>query len=199
VSPQGKAAVAMWWDIAPEVKPEFEDWHSREHMPERLGIPGFLCGTRWIAESGAPSYFVLYEAAELATIGSGPYLERLNNPTPWSRKMMPHHRNMVRSLCLLRAGWGGGLPHTLATIRLSQGLSDLPKRKGLTGVHLLEAQPMPVAPTAEQKIRGGDATAEWVLLVGGYDAEAVRAAAREAAPVGAIVGFYRLAYSLSCG
>ena len=48
----GNAAVAMWWDIAPEVRAEWEDWHTREHMPERLAIPGFLRGTRWIADSG---------------------------------------------------------------------------------------------------------------------------------------------------
>ena len=189
----GTAAVAMWWDVAPEMRAEWEDWHSSEHMPERLAIPGFLRGTRWVAESGEPSYFVLYEVTHLATITGGAYLERLNNPTPWSRKMMPQHRNMVRALCVLRAGWGGGLPHTLATIRLSKGLSDLPKRKGLTGVHLLESQPMPAA-TAEQKIRGGDATADWILIVGGYDMESVK----NLVPEG-IVGFYRLAYSLSAG
>ena len=48
----GKAAVAMWWDIAPDMKAEFEDWHTHEHMPERLAIPGFLRGMRWI--SGHP-------------------------------------------------------------------------------------------------------------------------------------------------
>src|SRR2546421_2878563 len=53
-----------------------------------------------------PIYFILYEAARLATITRGAYLERLNNPTPWSRKMMPHHRNMVRSLCRVRATFG---------------------------------------------------------------------------------------------
>ena len=64
----GNAAVAMWWDVAPEVRAEWEDWHSSEHMPERLAIPGFLRGTRWVALSGAPSYFVLYEVAGLATL-----------------------------------------------------------------------------------------------------------------------------------
>jgi hypothetical protein len=115
----GQAAVAMWWDILPEMKSEFEDWHSHEHMPERLAIPGFLRGTRWIALSGEPSYFVLYETSRLATIAGGAYLERLNHPTPWSRKMMPHHRNMVSSLCRVRARFGGGLAHALATIRFS--------------------------------------------------------------------------------
>ena len=194
----GKAAVAMWWDVAPEMQAEWEHWHTHEHMPERLGIPGFLRGTRWIALSGEPSYFVLYEATDLAAVTSGAYLERLNHPTPWSLQMMPHHRNMVRSLCLLRAGWGGGVPQALATVRFAPAagaLPGLPRRKGLTGAHLLESQPMAGAPTVEQKIRGGDAAADWVLLVGGYDVEAVR---NSPLPEG-LVGFYRPAYSLSAG
>ena len=197
----GKAAVAMWWDVTPEMRAEWEDWHSSEHMPERLAIPGFLRGTRWLAESAEPSYFVLYEVTRLATITGGAYLERLNNPTPWSRKMMPHHRNMVRSLCALRAGWGGGLPRALATVRFSPrgaALPQLPRGKGLTSAHLLESQPIAGAPqTSEQKIRGGDASADWVLLIGGYDLEAINHATRQVA--GGIVGFYRPAYSLSAG
>jgi len=187
----------MWWDVAPEVRAEWEHWHSTEHMPERLAIPGFLRGTRWVARSGEPSYFVLYEVAELATITTGAYLERLNNPTPWSRKMMPHHRNMVRSLCAVRAGWGGGVPQVLATIRFAPTavLPKLPRGQGLTGAHLLESQPMPAVQTAEQKIRGGDASADWVMLVGGYHASAL---APTPLPEG-VVGFYRPAYSLSAG
>jgi len=191
----GKAAVAIWFDVAPEMKAELEDWHSHEHMPERVAIPGFLRGTRFSRE---PSYFVLYEAAELATVTTGAYLESLNNPTPWSRKMMPHHLNVVRSLCRVRASFGGGLAYAVATIRFSpaQGRAEslalwlagdalpaLPRRKGLTGAHLLESEPAErTPPTAEQKMRGGaDARADRVLLICGYDAEAVEAAASELA------------------
>ena len=188
----GKAAIAMWWDVPREAQAEWEEWHTAEHMPERLAIPGFLRGSRWI--SGESSYFVLYEAAELATVTSGPYLERLNHPTPWSRKMMPYHRNMVRSLCLVRASYGEGLPGAMATVRFSSGYADLPGGKGITNAHLLEAQPMPGV-TEEQKIRGGDATADRVLLVGGYDAAAVERAAPQLS--GAVRGLYRLAYSLT--
>jgi len=111
--------------------------------------------------------------------------------------MMPHHRNMVRSLCAVRAGWGGGVPQTLATIRFTpkSELPRLPQGKGLTGAHLLQSQPMPGGQTTEQKIRGGDATADWVLLVGGYDGDAL---APTPLPEGT-VGFYRPAYSLSAG
>jgi len=194
----GAAAVTMWWDIAPEVRAEWEDWHTREHMPERLSIPGFLRGTRWIAASGQPSYFVLYEAERLETLTAGTYLERLNNPTPWSLKMMPHHRNMVRSLCEVRATWGGGVPQTLATVRfsLTSAMPKLPQHHGLTGAHLLQSVPMAATPqTTEQKIRGGDASADCVLLIGGYDSEAVKAAVA-ALPSGMTALFYRPAFSL---
>jgi hypothetical protein len=43
----GQAAVAMWWNMAAGHREEFERWHSHEHFPERMGIPGFLCGSRW--------------------------------------------------------------------------------------------------------------------------------------------------------
>jgi hypothetical protein len=187
----GRAAVAMWWDISPEMKAEFEDWHTHEHMPERLSIPGFLRGTRWIALSGESSYFILYEAARWATITAGAYLEHLNNPTPWSQKIMPHHRNMVRSLCRLRASFGGGVPGALATLRfspsrgkssslsrwLTEAMPELATRKGLTCAHLLVSKtPAGSERTKEQEIRGNDAAADWIVLLGGYDAEAVQAA-----------------------
>lgn len=196
----GKAALAMWWDVAPDMKAEFEDWHTHEHMPERLAIPGFLRGTRWIALSGGPSYFVLYEAADLATLTSGRYMERLNDPTPWSRKMMPHHRNMVRNLCEVRASFGRGVAQALARLELevpAHALSALPGRKGLTAAHLLESRPMAgMAQTVEQKIRGGDAEESWITLIGGYDIDAVGAASREIAPRAA-ARLYRLSFCLT--
>lgn len=209
----GRAAVAMWWDIVPEMRSEIEDWHTHEHMPERLRIPGFLRGTRWIAEDGSLSYFILYEAARPSTLTAGAYLDRLNDPTPWSRKLMPHHRNMARGLYRVRATFGGGIGHSLATVRfappgrggganslwksLGSRLAALPRRKGLSSAHLLQALPMP-GETAEQRIRGQDATAEAVVLVGGYDARAVAAAVQgELGELhNRIDGYYRPAYSL---
>jgi hypothetical protein len=176
----GKAAIAMWWNIAPEVRAEWEDWHTREHMPERLSIPGFLRGSRWVHES---SYFVLYEAKDLATITSGPYLERLNNPSPWSLRMMPHHQNMVRSLCLVRSETSSAaLPAMLATIRFAARAPA--EFRG----ELLESQPMP-GTTTEQRIRGNDATAGWIGL---FDPALVSDLAGHGT-----IGVYRLSHSLT--
>jgi hypothetical protein len=210
----GRAAVTMWWDVAPEVRAEWEDWHTHEHMPERLALPGFLRGTRWVAISGEPSYFVCYEAKNLKTVTGGAYLERLNAPSPWSLRMMPHHRNMVRSVSRVLAGFGGGVSLALATVRfspirgrglieaLSAELASLPAKRGLDSAHLLKAErPQQAAQTAEQKIRGGDAHADHVVLIGGYDLDAVREAA--ALPIvhaggrDVVTGIYRPGYSLA--
>jgi hypothetical protein len=182
----GKAAVAMWWDMAPASRVEFEDWHSHEHFPERMSIPGFLRGSRWASSEGTEGFFVLYELASYEILTSTHYLARLNDPTPWSTKMMPHHRNMIRSQCRIIDSHGGGVGRSMMTLRLSpqQGqsealqrhlqsvLSALPQRPGLTGGHLLHTQTPDAAPTEEQKIRGGrDAAADWIVLVSGYNTE----------------------------
>ena len=191
----GKAAVAIWCDVAPEVREEFDDWHAHEHMPERLAIPGFLRGSRWVGDAG---YFMLYEARSEATVTAGPYLERLNNPTPWSRKMMPHHRNMVRGLCRVEGSAGTALGQALLTVRFSGesklDLAALASRKGLVSAHLLRNIAHPPAQTIEQKLRGGDAAPDWIALVSGYSAEAVASVAGE---LKGVAGLYRLAYILA--
>jgi len=181
----GKAAVAMWWDMAPAERAEFEDWHSHEHFPERMGIPGFMRGSRWASAEGTDGFFVLYELDEYETLTSGHYLARLNDPTPWSTKMMPYHRNMVRSQCRVTESFGGGVARSMMTLRVSPKpgeadalrrhlqdvLSRLPAQPGLTGAHLLHTQTPETGLTQEQKIRGGaDAVADWIVLVSGYDA-----------------------------
>ncbi len=93
------AAMLLLFDIAPEAITEHDDWHTHEHFPERLAIPGFLRGSRWIAGNGNPRYFVMYEVMSLETLVSGPYLERLNHPTPWTSKMMKSYAGMRRALC----------------------------------------------------------------------------------------------------
>jgi hypothetical protein len=105
---------------------------------------------------------------------------------------------MVRSLCTVQVSYGTGTPYAVATARFSGATPKLPKGRGITNAALLEAQPMAAAPTAEQKLRGGaDATADKVLLVGGYDARAVADAVESLALPGAAVGLYRVSYTLS--
>ena len=211
----GTAAVAMWWDIAPEQRVEFEDWHSHEHLDERIGIPGFLRGSRWASATGGAGFFVMYELDAYETLTSPAYLARLNSPTAWSTKMMPHHRNMVRSLCRVDASEGGGIARSMITVRLSprtgaatalrqrlrDELSSLARTPGITGAHLLRTEAPAHSMTQEQRIRGGaDAAADWIVLVVGYDRQALGAIANgklSAATDGAKSGMLSAMYDLS--
>lgn len=194
----GKAAVAMWWDMDGAWRAEFEDWHSHEHFPERMGIPGFLRGSRWADADGGEGFFVMYELDRYETLVSDGYLSRLNQPTPWSSRLMPQHRNMVRSQCQVLDSAGSALGRFMLTVRCSparggaQALrgylraqaAALSLQPGTTGAHLLQTQTPDIAPTTEQKIRGGDQTADWIYLVSGYDRRALEAslAGRLSAP-----------------
>lgn len=91
----GPAAMLLSFDVAPEAISEHDDRHAREHLPERLGIPGFLR----VALQGQARYVVLYEVDELGVLASDAYLQRLNHPSPWTSKMRPHYRGMRRGLC----------------------------------------------------------------------------------------------------
>ncbi|MBN9408297.1 MAG: hypothetical protein J0H69_04015 [Burkholderiales bacterium] len=216
----GQGAIAMWWDIAAAHRAEFEDWHTHEHFPERMGIPGFLRGSRWGDADGGEGFFILYELQAYDVVASPGYLARLNAPTPWSTKMMPHHRNMVRSQCRVLESSGGALSRHALTLRMSpaEGQDDalrthlramaqtLRGQAGTAAAHLLQNQTPKIAVTAEQKIRGGpDPAADWIYIVCGYDRSVLERlgagplsdAALAAAGAGAEIrrGIYTLSHS----
>ncbi len=45
---------------SPEHADEYHAWHERTHIPEMLGVDGFVAARRWQAEDGE-SFFTLYE------------------------------------------------------------------------------------------------------------------------------------------
>ena len=98
----GKGVVAIWHDLLPEAKDDFYEWHNREHMPERVGIPGFRRGRRYIAISGAPEFFNLYEAEnETVSVRQRLYPFADRGPTSY----MPGGQEWCGSHCTSRAGW----------------------------------------------------------------------------------------------
>src|SRR6185295_4098933 len=49
----GTGVLAFWHDVAPGGEAEFDQWHLREHIPERVAVPGFLRCRRYVT-LGAP-------------------------------------------------------------------------------------------------------------------------------------------------
>jgi hypothetical protein len=216
----GQAAMLLLFDVVEDAIPEHDEWHTHEHLPERLSIPGFVRGTRWVASHGQPGYFVMYEVEQLATLASSAYLERLNNPSPWTAKMMPHYRGMIRGFCAVTGSFGFGMGHAALLMRfkpaadtgpalrkwlLQDALPQLPAKPGIGSAHLFEGALTPQM-TSEQRIRGADAGIDWALLVTGYSQDAL-ASLRQAGlgnaqlekhgATGVLGAMYRMEYSLT--
>jgi hypothetical protein len=193
----GKAAMLLWYDIVAEQVAEHDEWHTRQHFPERVSIPGFLRAQRWVSRSPGPRYFVVYEVADIEVLSSAAYNERLNHPTAWTATMMPHFRGMVRGFCHVESAHGTVLGATGLAVRyapepgrseelqrwLEHTLApDLMQRRGVCSIHGLRSGRMPEM-TAEQRMRGRDASVDRVLFVTGHGADAMDAlAANELSP-----------------
>ena len=199
----GKGAMVIWHDIAAGCESDYNEWHSKEHMLERVGVPGFRRGYRYEAISGSPKFLNLYEVDVLATLTSKPYLDRLNHPTPWTQKAMGYFRNNNRTLCRVVASIGNGICADLLTIQLAAApgrgdalrgwltltMQALAKRPGVLGAHYLEGdQAASRTETEEKRLRAGsDAIADRVVLVGGYDPEALHEVRRSTLAPAALV------------
>ena len=178
----GEGAVAIWHDLAPEGRAAFHAWHGEEHMPERVGIPGFLRGRRYVALSADLEYFNLYEALSPQVLTGADYQSRLNAPTPWTRETVRHFRNVSRSICRVAGTFGRGHGGLAATWRYDVDERDarahldrmcgdiLPgaaRRADVAGVHLMVADADASAvKTEEQKVRvEANQVPRWILML----------------------------------
>ncbi|WP_316980453.1 DUF4286 family protein [Shumkonia mesophila] len=217
----GEGVLAFWHGVEEAAEEDFLAWHVREHIPERVGLPGFLRGRRYVAVEGQPKFFNFYEAASIETFRTPIYRERLNNPSPWTRQVVGHFRDTTRTVCKLVTSMGCGEGAWVETIRLGAAVSaenfreivandvlpGLFSGKGIAGVHFLEGIPSESRPdTAEKALRSEpDRVADWILLVEAVShahltAQRTAAAADVFKRIGAVTsierGIYQIQFSL---
>lgn len=219
----GKGVLAIWNGTTDAAEAEFVRWHVREHIPERVGVPGFLRGRRYVGLDGHPKYFNFYETASPETLESPAYRARLNDPTPWTRRVVSEFRDTIRTLCTVAGSLGLGTGAWIETIRVGavtdpktfrDGLlqTHLPAAMaadGIVAVHLLEGLvPSTQGGTVESTLRGTpDGMASWIILLEAVDAEPLQAL-RHAAMSSAVLrasgvhgelerGIYRFQFALS--
>ncbi len=207
----GEAVVAIWNGIAPEGRDEFYAWHLHEHMPERVGIPGFRRGRRYIAANATtqPEFFTLYETDTMQVLQGQDYLNRLNAPTAWTRSATAHFRDTFRALAQVVESRGPGMGGALLTLRfdveapdgLLTLLRDVAGAPRVSGAHLCAADDSASGlRTAESRGRTDiQAPPAWFMMIEATDAAALDAVLPDAALVqagaGRIVrGSYRLEY-----
>lgn len=114
-----KAFLALWNSIdSPRRTTEYEAWHTFEHVPERVGLPGFIDARRYRSTTMATNYFTCYQIDTLQALDTPEYRDVFTNPTAWSGRMRVMLRNFLRLPCTLRGSFGQTSASRLATVHL---------------------------------------------------------------------------------
>ncbi|HZQ14250.1 MAG TPA: hypothetical protein VFB31_15710 [Pseudolabrys sp.] len=168
--------LAIFNDVRPGHEAEFDAWFQGEHLIERLAVPGFLFGRRHQAISGSCGYFNFYLVESPAVLTSKPYLERLDNPTPMTRKIMSEvFINMNRTVCRRTLRQGAFRGAYVVTARFNDRPDEAALKAALDAAVAdtkvaggeiwiaLDPKGMPVS--GEEKLRGGDKKIAGCLMI----------------------------------
>ena len=209
---QQSGVLAIWNDVTPGHEAEFDAWFQIEHLIERLSVPGFLFGRRHQAISGSSGYFNFYLVESPDVLTSKPYLERLDNPTPMTKKIMSGiFVNMSRTVChrtVRRGAFRGAYAVTVRfddapdEARLTALLDELVTDTNIaSGEIWIATNPAGQPVSMEEKLRGGDKKIKAALMVDTLrqaDAEALGARMTKEFPA-ADVGVFRVLCQLGGG
>ncbi len=183
----GEAVVAIWNGVTPEGRADFYAWHLHEHMAERVGIPGFRRGRRYVALDAAtqPEFFTIYEADSMGVLQGQDYANRLNAPSAWTRRATRGFRDTARALARVVESRGVGPGCVMLTLRfeaqpaaepaIAALVREAATRPRITGVHLCIGDEAASSADSEE-IRGRTdilPPPSWIILAEATDAEAL--------------------------
>ncbi|WAS57788.1 hypothetical protein MK974_20305 [Burkholderia ambifaria] len=179
--PHGQLCV--WTDIDPAHEADFNAWYDREHMQERVAIPGFTHARRFRATDGGPrKYLALYVTDTLDVFRGDAYRRAFTQQTAWSLANFERMTGTQRRVGDLTIEAGDGEGVHLALFVLPPERIDVPHLRERFDVALREpgihaARLFRTAPDLSAPI-GADAAArpaaDALVLIEGSDAAATR-------------------------
>ena len=111
------ALLGVWMDPTPEREDDLNRWYAEEHFSDRLAMPGWLRGRRYVSLEGEHKYVALYELEDLGALTSPEYKHAQANSTPWTREVVDNLRGFTRTEYELVQSLGqsprGGAPFAL--------------------------------------------------------------------------------------
>jgi hypothetical protein len=107
-APTAAAALLMiGMNVAPEHDQEFNEWYNTEHVPALGGVLGVVCARRYrgsvglqptgLSGGGTQRYVALYHLEAPEVVRSEAWRKAAD--TPWTQKLRPHFRDMLRFDC----------------------------------------------------------------------------------------------------
>ena len=191
----GKGMLAVFNEVKASDERDFNEWYNREHIDERVNLPGFHRARRYVAVRGTPKYLATYECDGVSDLAAPGYLQLLANQTPWSQAVMARFTKFNRLTLRVQVDMTHGVGGAVAAVRF---VPDPRERKPLvawlqeTALTKAIARPgMVGAAAAENDLEVANAPlrdksmdhpraeeAEWLVLLEGMDAGTAGGAAR---------------------
>ena len=191
---RGKGMLITFTEVRAAEESDFNEWYNREHIDERVNLPGFHRARRYVAVKGSPKYLATYEcdsAEDLATPG---YLHLLANQTPRSQSVTGRFTHFTRMTLRVQLDLTHGEGGALTTVRfapnpamrrtlvdwLKKALPAAIAKPGMVGATVLENDvEIANAPAAQRSMDHPKADqAEWLVLLEGADPAVTASAAR---------------------
>ena len=191
----GKGMLVVFCEVKARDERDFNEWYNREHIDERVNLPGFHRGRRYVAVRGSPKYLATYECDSVDDLAAPGYLHMLANPTRWTQSVTARFTRFERLASRVQVDLMNGVGGAVVAVRfvpeprerdaLVAWLHDdaLPKivaRPGMVGAAALENDlEVANAPLRDKSMDHPRAEqAEWVVLLEGTQTSAVSQAAR---------------------
>jgi hypothetical protein len=94
--PTSTALLIVQVEIDPVDAEEFNRWYDEEHLPQKLGEPGFISARRFKAHDDENKYLVVYELEGPDAALSPAYMKQ--QPTEWSKSVMARWKKWDRGV-----------------------------------------------------------------------------------------------------
>lgn len=110
--------LAIWCDIGAGDLTDYRNWLTREHIADRTVLPGFRGVRLFEAPDDPCSHFILYATDGPEVLESPAYRAVLDNPSPWTRRIMPRFGPFDRAAGAQVLKLGNGFGAHLAVCRM---------------------------------------------------------------------------------
>ena len=98
LAPRDAAALLLIaMNVAAEHEHEFNEWYNTEHVPALGAVPGAVCARRYRGTGATQRYVALYHLSAPEVVRSPEWRKAAD--TPWTQKLRPHFRDMLRIEC----------------------------------------------------------------------------------------------------
>ncbi len=92
------AMLVVMIDVPPEYEDDFNRWYAEEHLPDRVGLPGFISARRFVSYEDGPKYLAIYELEDVSALQTEAYLALTNPRTEWTTRLEAVFTTRIRGV-----------------------------------------------------------------------------------------------------